>query len=251
MKQPRVLRLAALVFPLIVACSSGAAPQTAVDATVALPVDRPAPVLQATAARVPAACASANPMLLRVVDKQRGLPSDHVPPALIRIDDRWSVPGFEGQTLQAQTAESLVELLTAARAAGHDLRLRSGYRSYAEQVETYRYWVARLGEQQARRESALAGHSEHQLGATADLSSAAVRWELIEEFGATPEARWLADHAHEYGFALSYPQDSEAVTGYVWEPWHIRYVGRDCAVAWKASGLVLVRFLETLDGRAQ
>jgi D-alanyl-D-alanine carboxypeptidase len=189
-------------------------------------------------------------MLLRVVDKQRGLPSDYVPPSLTRVDDRWTVPSFEGQTLQTEAAGALIELLTAARAVGHDLRLRSGFRSYADQIETYQYWVARLGEQQARRESAPAGHSEHQLGTTADLSSAAVHWELIEAFGATPEARWLADHAHEFGFALSYPQDSEAVTGYVWEPWHLRYLGRDCAAARQASRAVLMRFLESLEGRA-
>jgi D-alanyl-D-alanine carboxypeptidase len=124
--------------------------------------------------------------------------------------------------------------------------VRSGFRTYAQQVDTFQFWVRELGEQQAKRESAPAGHSEHQLGTTADLSSSAVGWQLIEEFGATAEAKWLASHAHEYGFALSYPQDSEPVTGYVWEPWHIRYLGRECATAWRQSGVVLVRFLESV-----
>lgn len=185
-------------------------------------------------------------MLLRVVDKQRGLPAEYAPADLQRVEDRLSVPGFEGQRLQREAAEALVTLLAGARAAGYDLRVRSGFRTYAQQVDTFRFWVRELGEAQAKRESAPAGHSEHQLGTTADVSSAAVRWQLSEEFGATAEAKWLASHAHEHGFALSYPENSEAITGYVWEPWHIRFLGRECAAAWRQSGTVLVRFLEAV-----
>ena len=72
------------------------------------------------------------------------------------------------------------------------LRVRSTYRSYAEQVTTFQYWVARLGEAQARRESAPAGHSEHQLGTTADLAISSINWELIEEFGANRHAAGIA-----------------------------------------------------------
>jgi D-alanyl-D-alanine carboxypeptidase len=126
--------------------------------------------------------------------------------------------------------------------------VRSTFRSYDEQVTTFQYWVSRLGEAQAKRESAPAGHSEHQLGTTADLAVASINWELIEEFGGTPEGKWLAANAYRYGFALSYPQGGEAETGYIWEPWHIRYVGTPCAAAWKSSNLILVRFLERVQG---
>ena len=78
------------------------------------------------------------------------------------------------------------------------------------------------------------------------MISNAVGWELITAFGATADGKWLAAHAHEYGFAISYPPDGEAVTGYIYEPWHIRYVGKACAADWKASGAVLVQFLERL-----
>ena len=73
-----------------------------------------------------------------------------------------------------------------------------------------------------------------------------MNWELITPFGETPEGRWLADNAHRLGFALSYPQEAETVTGYIWEPWHLRYVGVACAAQWHVSGQVLVRFLESL-----
>jgi D-alanyl-D-alanine carboxypeptidase len=184
-------------------------------------------------------------MLLKVVDKQRGLPSDYAPADLQPIEGQWSVPGFEGRTMRREAAEFLIALLAGARSAGYDLRLRSGFRSYAQQVETFQMWVKELGQQRAMRESAPAGHSEHQLGTAADLSSAAANWQF-DEFGGTPEAKWLATHAYEYGFALSYPRESEAITGYVWEPWHVRYLGRGCAAAWRQSGTVLVRFLEAV-----
>jgi len=188
-------------------------------------------------------CAGEGPDL-RIVTKEQGLPPDCRPPDLQGIDDRWAVPGFAGQSLRKDTAAALVRLLSAASAAGLQLRVRSTFRSYEEQASTFQYWVGRLGEAQARRESALAGHSEHQLGTTADLASPAVGWELITEFGDTAEGKWLAAHAHEYGFAFSYPRDTEAVTGYMYEPWHIRFIGQTNAAEWKTSGLVLVRFLQ-------
>ncbi|MFA7296961.1 MAG: M15 family metallopeptidase [Dehalococcoidia bacterium] len=186
---------------------------------------------------------------LRVVDKQRGLAASYVPGDLVRLDDAWAAPGFAGQRLRPQTATALVALLRDAEAQGMKLRVRSTFRSYDEQVTTFQYWVSRLGEAQAKRESAPAGHSEHQLGTTADLAVASINWELIEEFGGTPEGKWLAANASRYGFALSYPQGGEAETGYIWEPWHIRYVGMPCATAWKSSNLVLVRFLERVQPR--
>jgi D-alanyl-D-alanine carboxypeptidase len=181
-----------------------------------------------------------------VVDKQRGLPRDDAPRDLVRIDAAWVVPGMPEQALRQEAASAIVRLLDAAQREGHVIRIRSTYRSYEEQQRTFQFWIDELGEAQARRESAPAGHSEHQLGTTVDLASAAVNWELITPFGATSEGKWLAANAHRFGFALSYPQDAEDVTGYIWEPWHLRYLGNACAAEWRASGKVLVRFLEGL-----
>ena len=225
------------------------------DAKPLASTSTPAPTSVATSTATVAATSTAPACVpgagepdLRVVDKQRGLAAGYAPGDLVRLDDAWAAPGFAGQRLRPQTATALVALLRDAEAQGMKLRVRSTFRSYDEQVTTFQYWVSRLGEAQAKRESAPAGHSEHQLGTTADLAVASINWELIEEFGGTPEGKWLAANAHRYGFALSYPQGGEAETGYIWEPWHIRYVGKPCAEAWKSGGLILVRFLERVQG---
>lgn len=225
------------------AAASASVAQT--SATVAVPKSTAATAASQTCA---AFAQAADPYLLRVVDKQRGLPADYRPPDLQTIDDRWAVSGFPNQIMRAQAAGAVAEMVAAAQAQGVTLRIRSSFRSYAEQQRTFQFWIDRLGEAQARRESAPPGHSEHQLGTTADVISAnsGTGWELVEQFGTLPEGKWVAAHAHEFGFAISYPPDGENVTGYVYEPWHVRYIGKPCAAEWKSGGLVLVRFLERL-----
>ena len=184
--------------------------------------------------------------LLTVVDKQRGLPGDYVPLDLAPLGAAYLAPGFGG-SLRAEAKAALERMLSGAYAEGHDIYARSAYRSYAEQERTFAYWVSELGETEARRVSAEAGHSEHQLGTAADLTTLAVGYDLSEAFGHTPAGRWLADNAHLYGFALSYPAGAEPVTGYAYEPWHYRYVAPDHTATWKASGVTLVEYLRGLD----
>ncbi len=186
--------------------------------------------------------------LLTIVDKEQGLPPAYVPPDLAEIPPEWMAPGFPSQLLRGEAAEALVIMLRSARAEGHELRVSSAYRSYEEQATTFQYWINQLGEEEAGRVSAPPGHSEHQLGTTVDLSSASVGWQLVEAFGQTPQGKWLAAHAHEYGFPLSYPQGAEEITGYTYETLHFRYNGRDLAASWAQSGLTLVEFLKQTNG---
>jgi zinc D-Ala-D-Ala carboxypeptidase len=204
---------------------------------VSAPPDTPAPTLE------PAPSVS----LLTVVDKQQALPPGYVPPDLATLAAAYLAPGFGG-SLRAEAKAALERMLSDAFAAGHDIYVRSAYRSYAEQERTLAYWVSVLGEAEARRVSAEPGHSEHQLGTAADLTSADVGHDLTEAFAETPSGRWLAENAYRYGFALSYPAGAEAVTGYAYEPWHYRYIGPDQAAAWRASGLTLVEYLRGIGG---
>lgn len=114
--------------------------------------------------------------------------------------------------------------------------LISGYRSYDYQTSLYNNYVAIDGEDAANRYSAKPGYSEHQTGLAFDIG------ELNYQFGETPAGIWLAQHAHEYGFIIRYPQGKENVTGYMYEPWHVRYLG-DQASSVYASGLTLEEYL--------
>ena len=187
-----------------------------------------------------------RPELTWVVDKTRSLPDGFVPSDLVTLRDKLVPAGFEGRLLVAETTIHFEKLIEAALEAGFDLRTRSTYRSYQEQVWTFAYWVDQLGKEEAERVSAKPGHSEHQLGTTVDVTSASVGWILSEELGAVPEGIWLFENAYRFGFVESYPVDGEEITGYAYEPWHIRYIGVECATAWRASDLTVVEFLETL-----
>ncbi len=205
------------------------------------------PGVTVTAAPAPTGSASpaATPSpvsLLQLVDKQHPLPADYVPPDIIAVPGAYAAPGYNS-TMDGTALGALQRMLDGASAAGYDIRVVSGYRSYADQQYTYDYWVGQLGQAAADRVSAKPGYSEHQLGTTADLGSADFGWGLTDTFGATPDGQWLASHASEYGFVLSYPQGKEATTGYAYEPWHFRYLGTGAAAAYGASGLTLNQYL--------
>jgi D-alanyl-D-alanine carboxypeptidase len=207
------------------------------------------PGLSVTPAPIPTASAgpadTSSPLsLLQLVDKQHPLPADYVPADLIAVPGAYAASGYSS-TMNATALAALESMLDGASAAGYDVRVVSGYRSNADQQYTYDYWVGQLGQAEADRVSAKPGYSEHQLGVTADLGSADFGWDLTDTFGATPDGQWLAAHAAEYGFVLSYPQGKEATTGYAYEPWHFRYIGTDAAAAYGASGLTLNQYLAT------
>jgi LAS superfamily LD-carboxypeptidase LdcB len=158
-------------------------------------------------------------------------------------------PGYEAvladdrrALVRAIAFPDLRALRDAARAAAVTLVIVSAYRSYEQQVLTFDYWVGIGGYAQALRTSARPGHSEHQLGTTIDFGDgSAAPWEY-EDWAATPSGEWLAQHAAEFGFVMSYPKGKSAVTCYDYEPWHYRWVGRALALPVTASGRPLREF---------
>jgi D-alanyl-D-alanine carboxypeptidase len=126
--------------------------------------------------------------------------------------------------LRPEASVMLAEMFDDAAGAGRPgLYVNSAYRSYAEQQATYDYWVRLLGEERAAMISAKPGHSEHQLGLAVDIGGPSCTGYAC--FGDTAEGKWVAAHAHEYGFIVRYPEGGTHVTGYDYEPWHLRYVG--------------------------
>ena len=124
-----------------------------------------------------------------------------------------------------------------AKKAGLSLSICSGFRSYDYQNQLYNGYVARDGKAAADTYSARAGHSEHQTGLAMDINYAS------SAFTNTPEAKWLAANCYKYGFILRYPKGKENITGYMYESWHVRYLGKELAKEVYDSGLTLEEFL--------
>ncbi len=154
-----------------------------------------------------------------VVNKTYALPSDYNP----GVDD--------------EAYAALMQMFEAAKADGIGFWIASGFRSYARQNTIYNNYVAQDGKAAADRYSARPGHSEHQTGLAFDLNY------LTQAFGQSPEGLWLAANCHRFGFIIRYPQGKEHITGYMYEPWHIRYLGVDVATAVYESGLTLEEYL--------
>lgn len=178
--------------------------------------------------------------LLALVTKDTTLKSDYVPSNLKPIPSYMN-PSYDMQ-LREEALEHLKELWDGADRDGVSLSIRSAYRSYATQKRIFGDYASQHGEEAANRFSARPGQSEHQLGTTVDFGGTAV--DFSDQFGQTEQGRWLVDNAHEYGFAMSYPEGKEHITGYIYEPWHYRFIGIDKAGEWKESGLTLKGYLK-------
>jgi D-alanyl-D-alanine carboxypeptidase len=182
--------------------------------------------------------------LLRLVDKDHALPDSYVPPDLVALEPKDSSPrSATAVQLRHEAADALHRMLDQARTENIFFLAQSAYRSYQYQEQVYAQEVSSVGQAQADRESARPGHSEHQLGLAVDFTTRGLDYDLNQSFAATPEGRWLAQHAAEFGFVLSYPEGKEAETGYEYEPWHYRYVGVDVAQQFVQSGQTLNRWL--------
>ena len=123
------------------------------------------------------------------------------------------------------------------------LLARSGYRSYQIQAQVHERFVNELGREEAQRISARPGHSEHQTGLALDVTANSVGGQLVEAFSDTPEGTWLRQNAHLFGFIISYPEGREEDTGFVYEPWHIRYVGVKSATTIHENNWILAEYL--------
>lgn len=160
-----------------------------------------------------------------LVNKDHGLdPKGYVPKRLMTMN---------GEQIRSDAGGALKRLFKAARREGYDLRLVSGYRSAARQKVLHQSYVDRSGTDSAATFSAKAGFSEHQTGLAADV--AGNKCELKACFGNTAAGRWVAQHAHQYGFIIRYPKGRDKVTGYTYEPWHLRYLGKDLTQEYRAS----------------
>lgn len=145
-------------------------------------------------------------------------------------------PTFGPGDLDPAVVAAFEAMRTEAAASGLSLWILSGYRSHAHQAENYDRRVAQVGQEAADRGMARPGHSEHQTGLAIDVN------DLSTSFGATPTGQWVAANAPRFGFVVRYPDGKEAVTGFKYEPWHLRYLGVELATELTTSGLTLEEY---------
>ncbi|WP_345243110.1 M15 family metallopeptidase [Pontibacillus salipaludis] len=165
-----------------------------------------------------------------VVNKQRKLPDGYTPPNLTVPQVPFYFDEFhQKKQMRGVAASALEELFEGAEQAGIDLVAASGYRAYERQEVIFASNVEEHGEEHARQFSAVPGHSEHQTGLAMDVTVAKLSFQLSQDLGDMKEGEWLAENAHNYGFVIRYPEGKTHITGYEYEPWHLRYVGKDVA----------------------
>lgn len=208
--------------------------------------------LEATIQMVDGVPTVTNPTELTVVvNKNRALPADYIPPDLVEpnvpfpFDEK-----VEKRMMRAEAAGALEKLFAKAKEQGIELYAVSGYRSYRTQKSLFDTYVKTQGAEHAAAYSAVPGKSEHQTGLAMDVSGADAKTRLEESFGATPEGKWLAANCAQFGFIIRYLQGKEDITGYAYEPWHLRYVGKAIAEDIMSRGITLEDYLQQ-NGAAQ
>ncbi|PZA20748.1 D-alanyl-D-alanine carboxypeptidase family protein [Modestobacter versicolor] len=163
-----------------------------------------------------------------VVNKARPLaPIDHAPADLVTIAG--------GYQLRAEAARAMTDMLAAAAAEGLGITVQSAYRSYDYQVGLFGNQVARFGQTQAEVQVARPGFSEHQTGLAADVGGGGCDIESC--FATTVEGQWVAANGPRFGYVVRYPDGRQDVTGFKYEPWHVRYVGVALATELQRTGV--------------
>ena len=156
---------------------------------------------------------------------------------ILIVNKTYALPSWFGDGLTAETQNAFAAMQAEAASLGLDIYISSGFRSYWSQESIYNRYVSNDGQAEADRYSARPGHSEHQSGLTFDLNT------IDEAFAYTAAGQWVRDNAHRFGFVIRYPPAKEHITGYIWEPWHLRYLGVPVATELYNTGLSLEEYL--------
>ena len=181
---------------------------------------------------------SANQPLV-VVNKLRALdPIDFAPPILTVMPSSESLDNSRELVLAPSAAHALVLMAEQMHAEGYgQLFVNSAYRTYDYQVELFESKTRQYGLAGALVRSAKAGHSEHQTGLAVDVSVPAQGCAIMTCFGETVGGKWVAANSWRFGFIVRYEEETTAITGYSYEPWHLRFVGEELANEYSENGI--------------
>ena len=180
-----------------------------------------------------------------LVNKKNVLKEDYVPEDLKKLEVFAPNRREDVQYLREEAADSIMELVKGAEEDDLEILPASGYRSYNLQHIIFENNVNSSGSvEKANETSALPGQSEHQSGLAIDVSCKSVNYRITDAFGDTEEAKWVAENAHKYGFIIRYQKGKESITEYTYEPWHLRYVGKETAIFIYENDLTLEEYSE-------
>jgi len=182
-----------------------------------------------------------------LVNRDYPMPEDYVPDDLTVPDVGYSYKGiYEKSYMRKAAADAIEKMFAEAKKKKKlDLKVVSAYRSYERQQAIYQNNVNTRGEEDTNKVSAQPGCSEHQTGLAIDVSSDTVNCTIEKSFASCPEGKWLAKNCHRFGFIIRYPKGKSGITGYSYEPWHIRYVGVNLAKYIYKKGLTLEEYYQT------
>lgn len=180
---------------------------------------------------------------LILVNKNNKAPA--VPVTLVKPDVQPTREAVsENIYMRSEAAAALEDLFEAAAQDGITLYATSGYRSYSTQKAIFERKLERMDEKQANASVAKPGYSEHQTGLAMDIEGETTKGTgLTEAFGESLEGIWTAEHCAEYGFIIRYPKGKTNITGYIYEPWHLRYVGKEAAAEITELGVTFEEYI--------
>ncbi|MBM7694431.1 D-alanyl-D-alanine carboxypeptidase [Peribacillus deserti] len=190
----------------------------------------------------------AQPSAITVmVNKENKLPDGYVPRDLVYT----SIPfifqeKLEKTKMRKEASDAISRLFASAKAEGVELLGVSAYRSFVTQTALYNSYVQKDGYEKARTYSAVPGTSEHQTGLSIDVTGGNGACPAESCFGNTKEAKWLEAHASEYGFIIRYPNGKSSITGYKYEPWHLRYIGTSAAKDIMSQKITLEEYMNAV-----
>lgn len=197
--------------------------------------------------------AAADPYSMAVlVNQEFGLPEDYNPTDLVYPDVPFLFKEkIEKRKMRSEAAKALEKLFAGAKKDGIYLAGVSAYRSNATQKALFDRYVKKDGLEKAKTYSAEPGHSEHATGLAIDVSGSTGKFAAESGFADTEEAKWLDKHATEYGFIIRYPEGKQSITGYKYEPWHLRYVGKEIASDIAERGITLEEYYNAVPVSAK
>lgn len=159
-----------------------------------------------------------------LVNKYYRLDENYIPNDLVPVDLKCAIN--KNLLVRKEAKKAFEEMCTDMRALNLTIKIISAYRSYQAQQILYDNYINKEGQKAADTYSAKPGHSEHQTGLAVDIYNGIMNY---TNFNYTDEYKWISNNAHQYGFIIRYPKDKEHITGYKYEPWHLRYVGKELA----------------------